>query len=127
MPRGMVISPYVCANLAKGNLGQTDSELYMWLDLLEKVMTEHVFVSMDRQRSYIENADRLTGAVGSGNETTRSALNSVLAVQAENQKILEQWKKMIVRIQELKAKSFDAINQETKLAKKLKRCSRRTP
>lgn len=124
VPKGLAISPYICANLSKGKASETDSDLYQWLDQLESVMTEHAYASMERQRAYIENADRLTGAVGPGKEAERSAFNSVLAVQAENQKILEQWKQLIIKVQALKAEAFKAINAETLLAKKLKRCTR---
>jgi len=124
VPKGLFISPYVCANLSKGKAAETDSELYRWLDQLEKVMTEHVYASMERQRAYIENADRLTGAIGPGKEAERNAFNSVLIVRDENQKILEQWKQLIIKVQALKAETFKVINTETALARKLKRCTR---
>jgi len=126
MPKGIFITPYTgCGKISPKDLSKTNSEPYLWVNLLERIVTEHVFVAMERERAYIENVDRAQGALGSENKQKKEALMEAAKGQAENKKFLQKWKAILEKITNLKINIQDAVEQESQLAKEMKRCVRR--
>jgi hypothetical protein len=124
LPSGIVVNPFSCGVFDENDFSKSSSDIILNLGLMEKVIIEQVLVAMERERAYIENADRAEGEAGARNAPERAALLSTIAVRQDNRRILERWKGLLVRLQLFKQSVANAVQTETDIATELKRCER---
>ncbi len=129
---GVSLLPFRCEVLHPTDTTKTSSSVYIAISLLQKIITEHVLVALEREKDYIIAADRATGEVGDSPTKIqrRNALNALKSGSPLNTAILEGdagrnlqgWLSLLEEVRTLQAKVYYAVRAQTKEARKISRC-----
>ena len=123
LPKGVNLLPYECADAPKRNPEKSSSRIFLAVDLLEGIVMEHVIAAMERERAYVIAKDRASGEIGASKAKRRKGLENVYKqARSINQKVLQGWLAILEEVKKLKTRVGNAIRQQTKQAKKIKRC-----
>jgi len=105
LPDETPLASYICAS-------PTDFELSRWLNLLEQTLSEHMGAALKRETTYVLIQDKENGS--DPNEEMRE----------NNQIVLAQSRCMMAKVHKLREEVLKAIQKDTDMAEKLKRCER---
>ncbi len=112
MPNDITLQPFYCAEAQGEGSDQINTELTRWLDLLEKILAEHMSAALKREMAYVYIKDKENGV--DPNEKMREI----------NQATLAQSRCVMSKVHKLKEDIQKVIQKETEMAKNIKRCER---